>query len=113
MGIGIENDSMRQFNYHGQMSNANEFDNPYDENDLEGLEREIEQVIRAGTASGGQRQHLEPGIVNMATGPHAQQNRRRTAATAVGGKRRRKIQTGAGSVASRPTNQFGQLQQVS
>lgn len=54
MGVGISNvDSMRQFNYYGQMSNANDLEGPFNEDDLEGLEREIEQVMRAGTAQGG------------------------------------------------------------
>ena len=64
---------------------------PYEE-DIELLEREIDQVIRAGTSHGKQRQQqeLDKNIVNMAVGIN--RNRTQTAGTApIGGGKRRKI----------------------
>jgi hypothetical protein len=45
---GVE--SMRQFNYHNKMPGQDEVYKDYDEQDVQVLEKEIEDVIRCGTA---------------------------------------------------------------
>ena len=77
-------ESMRQFNYFNRAQM--EAESAYDENDVQLLEREIEHVIRCGTA---QHQQRDPNIINVNTG-----GKPRTAATAKrpqNGKRRRNI----------------------
>ena len=62
---------MRQFNYFNRTQM--EAESAYDENDVQLLEKEIEQVIRCGTA---QHQQRDPTIINVNTGAKP-----RTAAT--------------------------------
>ena len=87
--IGLKStESMHQFNYYGQINNASQagttaayFNGIAPEDDLELLEKEIEQVMRCSTAQRGKR--LDDNIVNMAT--NINRNRGRTAGTAQGG----------------------------
>ena len=75
---------MHQFNYFGNNTGqANAF-----EEDVEQLEREIENVMmrKVGTAAGGQRDRLDQNIVNMQTQHDA--HRTQTAGNKDGRRRR-------------------------
>lgn len=65
---GLNNtESMRQFNYYGKVDATSNFDIEYDEQDLEGLEKEIEHVIRCGTAGHPKQNYHDEKIVNLDT----------------------------------------------
>ena len=90
---------MREFNYLGKVDATSNGDADYEEHDLEGLEREIEHVIRCGTAGAAAAVNLDSKIVNLDTnGQHMAERKTRTAAT----KKRRNIPSYGGALGVAP-----------